>query len=255
LFDSDAPKITLSQDTNYFFGYPVWHPPIKGHDANNKYYSVISFCTLLMAITCYLGASCDSAPVSAYYFNRLLVIYNFNTIFTVAALLIFDLGKLWAGAIGMIHNATEFVVLVFIGSGGRIKSLCFDYSIMITFIRIYINTRHELNHGDGAELFASTFHNVGNLFATVSIEDINPTVLALLTGYAVTYPAYMYYIYVDTHAASIYPTKRIYLPSTPGWKKFVIATIAICGALLTCRLCAFLHAKKVQSDNNLNVIF
>ncbi|CAG8508003.1 1467_t:CDS:2 [Gigaspora margarita] len=180
-----------------------------------------------MAITCYLAArwtaylpntrklqtyfiSDDSAPVSAYYFNRLLVLYNFNTMITLFALLIFDAGKFWV-ALGMIHNTTEFVVLVLIGSGGRLKNinfygLCFDYALMITFIRIYFNTKYELKHGDGAEhipltneeanpddhlhdqqygfvhhpcqllilVFASAFHNVGNLIATVSIEDLLP---------------------------------------------------------------------------------
>ncbi|KAF0510993.1 patatin-domain-containing protein [Gigaspora margarita] len=330
----NVPETTLSQDTSRLLGYPTWHPPIKGNDYN-KSDSALLFSSLLMAITCYLAArwtaylpstrklqtyfiSDDSAPVSAYYFNRLLVLYNFNTMITLFALLIFDAGKFWV-ALGMIHNTTEFVVLVLIGSGGRLKNinfygillcyiilvycgtlfidwpydavffkfqgLCFDYALMITFIRIYFNTKYELKHGDGAEripltneeanpddhlhdqqygfvhhpcqllilVFASAFHNVGNLIATVSIEDLLPSILSVLT-YAITYPVYMYYVYVDTHSTSNYPTKRIYLPSTPGWKKFVIATISICCALLTVRLGAFLQARQDhQSHYNLNV--
>jgi len=331
-----VPKTSLPQDTSRLFGYPTWHPPIKGNDYN-KSDSALFFSSLLMVITGYLAfrwtthppatrkvqsyfISGDSAPVSAYYFNRLLVLYNFNTLLTLFAILIFDVGKFWV-ALGMIHNTTEFCVLVLIGSGGRIKNisfygvllcyiffvycgalfidwpfdavwfkfqgLCFDYALMITFIRIYFNTKHELNHGDGAErmplandeaesddhahdqqyglvhhpnqllilVFASFFHNVGNLTATVSFDELLPSLLTALT-YGITYPAYMYYVYTDTHSTSIYPTKRIYLPSTPGWKKFVVATISICCSLLTVRLGAFLMSRNNQKgDGNFSDIY
>ncbi|KAF0510992.1 hypothetical protein F8M41_018372 [Gigaspora margarita] len=86
----NVPETTLSQVTSRLLGYPTWHPHIKG-----------------MAITYYLAArwttylpitrkqqtyfiSDNSAPISAYYFNRLLVLYNFNTMITLFALLIFD---------------------------------------------------------------------------------------------------------------------------------------------------------------------
>ncbi|CAG8574830.1 14534_t:CDS:2, partial [Dentiscutata heterogama] len=248
-----VPKTELPQDKSRLFGYPVWHPPIKGNDYN-KTDSSLAFGSLLITITCYLAArwtahpptirklqtyfiSGDSPPVSAYYFNRLLVLYAFNTMLTFVSILIFDVGKLWIGAIGMLHNSSEFAVLVLIGSGGRIKNisfygillcymffvycgclfidwpydavwfkfqgLCFDYALMITFFRIYLNTKHELKHGDEVE---------------------------------------------HTHATSVYPTKRIYLPSTPGWKKFVIGTISICCALLTVRLGAFLMDRERHND-------
>ncbi|CAG8683309.1 14499_t:CDS:2, partial [Dentiscutata erythropus] len=276
-----VPKTELPQDKSRLFGYPVWHPPIKRNDYN-KTDSSLAFGSLLIIITVYLASrwtahpptirklqtyfiSGDSPPVSAYYFNRLLVLYAFNTVLTFFAILIFDVGKLWVGAIGMLHNSSEFAVLVLIGSGGRIKNisfyaillsymffvycgLCFDYALMITFTRIYINTSHELKHGDENELFASVFHNVGNLTATVSFDTLVPSILTSLT-YAITYPAYMYYVYVDTHATSVYPTKRIYLPSTPGWKKFVIGMISLCCSLLTVRLGAFLMNRENHNDD------
>ncbi|KAF0510997.1 patatin-domain-containing protein [Gigaspora margarita] len=330
-----VPKFTITQDRSRLLGYPTWHPPIKGRN-DNKSDSALFFTTLLMAITCYLGArwtahppttrklqtyfvSDDSAPVSAYYFNRHLVIYNFITTFTIFAVIILDLGKLWA-TIGILHNTIEFAILVLIGSGGRLKNisfygvllsyaffvycgvllidwpydavwfkiqgLCFDYALMIIFIRIYFNTKHELKHGDGAErmplandeaepddyahdhqyslahhpcqllilVFASFIHNVGNLIAAVSFEDIMPSILSSLT-YGITFPAYMYYVYVDTHSTSIYPTKRIYLPSTPGWKKFVIGTIAFSCSVLTMRFGAYLQARNHQDDGNLSAIY
>ncbi|CAG8760112.1 38682_t:CDS:2 [Gigaspora margarita] len=279
-----VPKFTITQDRSRLLGYPTWHPPIKGRN-DNKSDSALFFTTLLMAITCYLGArwtahppttrklqtyfiSDDSAPVSAYYFNRHLVIYNFITTFTMFAVIILDLGKLWA-TIGILHNTIEFAILVLIGSGGRLKNisfygvllsyaffvycgvllidwpydavwfkiqgLCFDYALMIIFIRIYFNTKHELKHGDGA-------------------EHIMPSILSSLT-YGITFPAYMYYVYVDTHSTSIYPTKRIYLPSTPGWKKFVIGTIAFSCSVLTMRFGAYLQARNHQDDGNLSAIY
>ncbi|CAG8550439.1 6699_t:CDS:2 [Gigaspora rosea] len=122
-----VPKTSLPQDTS--------------RNDYNKSDSALFFSSILMVITGYLAfrwtthppatskvqsyfISGDSAPVSAYYFNRLLVLYNFNTLLTLFAILIFDVGKFWV-ALGMIHNTTEFCVLVLIGSGGRIKNISF----------------------------------------------------------------------------------------------------------------------------------
>ncbi|CAG8550419.1 6698_t:CDS:2 [Gigaspora rosea] len=299
-----VPKFNIAQDKSRLLGRD-----------ENKSDSALFFTTLLMAITCYLASrwtahppttrklqtyfiSDDSAPVSAYYFNRHLVIYTFITTFTIFAVIVLELGS---G--GRIKNISlygiilSYVFLIYCGGllidwpydavWFKIQGLCFDYALMITFIRIYFNTKHELKHGDGAErmplandeaesddhahdqqyglvhhpcqllilVFASFIHNVGNLIAAVSFEDLMPTILSALT-YAITYPAYMYYVYVDTHSTSIYPTKRIYLPSTPGWKKFVVATISICCSLLTARLGAFLMSRNNQKgDGNFSDIY
>ncbi|CAG8803082.1 4332_t:CDS:2, partial [Cetraspora pellucida] len=98
------------------------------------------------------------------------------------------------------------------------------------------------------------FHNIGNLTATVSFDELMPSLLTTLT-YGITYPAYLFYVYIDTHNISIYPQKIIYLPSTPGWKKFIIATLSICCSLLTVRLGAFLQARKDNHGDDITAVY
>ncbi|CAI2179758.1 2873_t:CDS:2 [Funneliformis geosporum] len=232
--------------------------------------------------------------------NRSLVIYTLVTCVTSAAALIVDIGKLWS-VIGLFHNSFELVTLLLIGGGGRIKSvsylvwiiiyivsvgglcifsdfpndafffkiqgLCFDYALVIEFVRIYITTKKHLrdagndtlplnseeiddddnirkllpdtfNHHPKQIIFlilASGAHLFGNLWSTFFVSSANANLIFGIS-YAITFPLYILYVYVDTQATSVIPQKRIYLPYTPTWKVIVISIYSLALSLLTLRL-------------------
>ncbi|CAG8445818.1 5588_t:CDS:2 [Diversispora eburnea] len=149
----------------------------------------------------------------------------------------------------------------------KLQGLTFDWALIIEFIRIYVHTRNVIKHNrdnllgldqDEIEneednthsyfpivtnhpqqllllIFAATVHIGGNIFSTIIIDEFY-AFLAFQFCYAVTFPAYAYYVYLDTHTSSIYSQKRIYLPSTKGWKIAVISISTITLSLATVRI-------------------
>ncbi|CAG8816205.1 12914_t:CDS:2, partial [Cetraspora pellucida] len=169
-----VPHTDLPQDNSRWLKYPAWHPPLKGARWTANPPTLPKLQSVFVSET-----ENGTKKISAYGFNRLLVLYSFITMLTLSSILIFDIGKFWV-ALGILHNASEFSVLVLIGSGGKIRSnlfwgilccywffvyigslliewpydavwfkfqgLCFDYALMFTFIRIYINTNQKLKN-------------------------------------------------------------------------------------------------------------
>jgi len=158
----------------------------------------------------------------------------------------------------------------------KFQGLCMDFALVIEYIRIFITTKEHIrdagrdtlplnvddddnndNNNDYRRsspiwpttidhpnhiwllIIAAGFHLIGNVLATFFIGDATPSLLFGLT-YAVTFPLYVYFAYLDTNAASVLPQKRIYLPSTPAWKVTVISILSITLSALTLRIGASL---------------
>ncbi|RHZ54301.1 hypothetical protein Glove_428g52 [Diversispora epigaea] len=149
----------------------------------------------------------------------------------------------------------------------KLQGLIFDWALLTEFIRIYFytskvirnnednllgfNQEEEENEEDNTHsyfptvsnfpnqllvlIFASTVHIAGNILNTLVIDEFY-SFLLFQFSYCVTFPFYAYYIYLDTHTSSIYSQKRIYLPSTKGWKIAVISISTITLSLITIRI-------------------
>ncbi|CAG8765319.1 12371_t:CDS:2, partial [Gigaspora rosea] len=197
----------------------------------------------------------DVASSPTIDFNRVLAIYIVTTLLAGAVLFFVGAGKIWV-AVGVFHNASEFIILIMLGSGGKIKSstfwpilgfyifiisitcilfkfpydalwfkgqgLCFDWALIIEFTRIYLTTLHELKHG-GA--------NHDDLDELIENEDDSSHHKSIIH-----HPHQLLLLIFDFHVSSIYPKKRIYLPETPSWKVAAISIFSIALSLLTIRL-------------------
>jgi len=309
-----------------FTGYPTWQGEIEGFDPNRlDGMSIAANALMLVAgiiglksirnppaksrlITHFFTVSDDSdrdpTGEPAFGFNCLLVLYIWVTLIALVASIFINVGKLWV-VLGVFHNSSEILILVLLGSGGKItnssflawmlfyvlsavtpcifadfpadafffkfQGLCMDFALAIEFVRIYIATKEHIreagrdtlpltdddvnddNNGDVLRrqcirpatinhpnqlivlIAASSVHLVGNILNTFYSSRFIPLLLFFIT-YAITFPLYAYYVYLDTNAASVLPQKRIYLPSTPTWKVFIIAMLSIAGPLLTVRI-------------------
>ncbi|CAG8580702.1 13805_t:CDS:2 [Dentiscutata erythropus] len=243
----------------------------------------LSLLALLLVLLSFVGVNpvvpkqtLTGLPVTTSFptiaFDRALAIYIGLTTLAGFALFLFSAGKIWV-AVGVFHNAAEFVMLVLLGSGGRIKcsafwpivgfyisfisitcilfkfpydalwfkgqGLCFDWALIIEFTRIYLTTKHELRH----DSFHPKIYHPNQLLLLIIgsvFHVLGNIVFTVLTnsfyGYCAAFPAYTYYIYLDFYVPSIYPQKRIYLPETPSWKVAVISIFSIALSLLTIRL-------------------
>lgn len=190
----------VPEQTPYrFTGYLSWLPKLEGYDGNMLDAATL-FNIITMLLSSYYALKWAYNPptnpqlITRFYsagdrdatssptidFDRVLAIYIVTTLLAGAALYFVGAGKIWV-AIGVFHNASEFIILVMLGSGGRIKSstfwpilvfyiflisitcilfkfpydalwfkgqgLCFDWALIIEFTRIYLTTLHELKHG------------------------------------------------------------------------------------------------------------
>ncbi|RIB14075.1 hypothetical protein C2G38_2144238 [Gigaspora rosea] len=182
-----------------FTGYLSWLPKQEGSD-DNMLDAATLFNIITMIIASYYALKWAYNPptnpklITHFYsaddndvassptidFNRVLAIYIVTTLLAGAVLFFVGAGKIWV-AVGVFHNASEFIILIMLGSGGKIKSstfwpilgfyifiisitcilfkfpydalwfkgqgLCFDWALIIEFTRIYLTTLHELKHG------------------------------------------------------------------------------------------------------------
>ncbi|CAG8620978.1 16858_t:CDS:2, partial [Dentiscutata heterogama] len=247
-----------------FTGYPTWLPKLKGYDPN-QLDATLLFNQILLLVSSYFGlkwafnpptnrklitrfystSDRDAASIPTTDFDRVLAMYIVLTLLCGLTIFIAGVGKIWV-AVGVLHNAAEFAILVMLGSG---QGLCFDWALIIEFTRIYVTTLRELRlqHRDNLEelvepedddpfshhrsyhailshphqilllIIGAVFHIAGNIAFTVFRFSFY-ALLAFFFSYCVTYPAYAYYIYLDLHVTSNHPQKRIYLPENPWWK-------------------------------------
>ncbi|CAG8487788.1 10737_t:CDS:2 [Diversispora eburnea] len=200
----------------------------------------------------------DDKTVPTFGFDALLGVYSLVTALTGIMFLWVDVGKIWA-PFGALHNAVELVILVNMHYGGRIISntflgilslyimlntglsifltwpydalwfktqgLCLDWSLVIQFTRTYLNTKKHIKNDA-----ASVFHIFGNIVSTIWIYD------ASSFTYAISFPVYAYFVYLDTQAITVLPRKVIHLPDTNHWKVAVVTILSLTLAFLTTRL-------------------
>ncbi|CAI2179756.1 2872_t:CDS:2 [Funneliformis geosporum] len=171
---------------------------------------------------------------------------------------------IYVESVALIYIFNDFPIdaLVF-----KVQGLTFDFALVIEFVRIYITTINHLRDAGKVKIpsnseeivdndktrkslsaifnqhpkqlifliLASIIHVFGNLWSTIFITS---AIANLIFGasYAIAFPIYILYLYVDIRASSVISQKRIYLPSTPAWKAIVIAIYSLSLALLTIRL-------------------
>ncbi|RHZ79163.1 hypothetical protein Glove_151g79 [Diversispora epigaea] len=152
----------------------------------------------------------------------------------------------------------------------KMQGLCLDWALVIQFTRTYFNTKKHIKNdfgvnplirddddnetGEGSDVVynskndvifhppyqvlllvaASGFHIFGNVISTIWIHDIRAFYTFLLT-YALAYPAYAYFVYLDTQAITVLPRKVIHLPDTTRWKVVVVTIFSIALSFLSIR--------------------
>jgi len=193
--DPEVPK----QARYRFTGYLTWLPELDGFDAN-QLDATLLFNQILLLLSSYYAIKWAYNPptnrklITRFYsvgdrdaisiptidFDRVLSIYIVMTLLAGVTIFLVGVGKIWV-AVGVLHNAAEFTILVMLGSGGRIKSaafwpvlgayiatitvtcilfkfpydalwfkgqgLVFDWALIIEFARVYITTIRELRLG------------------------------------------------------------------------------------------------------------
>ncbi|CAG8536053.1 16896_t:CDS:2, partial [Cetraspora pellucida] len=198
------------QSRHRFTGYLTWLPELDGFDAN-ELDATLLFNQIILLLASYYAIKWTYNPptsprlitrfsyvgendtsVTTHYFDSILAFYNVMTLLAGVAIFLFGVGKIWV-AVGVLHNAAEFTLLVILGSGGRIKSpvfwpilgfyislvtvcsilfkfpydalwfkgqgLCFDWALIIEFTRVYVTTLRVLKNGDGTDLINTTDHD------------------------------------------------------------------------------------------------
>ncbi|RIB21315.1 hypothetical protein C2G38_2176928 [Gigaspora rosea] len=187
-------------------------------------------------LSVYCAGDRDATSSPTIDFDRVLAIYIVTTFLTGAASFFVGVGKIWA-TVGVFHNASEFIILVMFGSGGRIKSSTFwpilgfyIFFISITcilfkFPMMLCGSKARLKHG-GA--------NHDDLNELIENEDGSSHHKSFHP--IIHHPHQLLLLFFDLHISSIYPQKRIYLPETPSWKVAVISIFSIALSLLTIRL-------------------
>ncbi|RHZ79172.1 hypothetical protein Glove_151g76 [Diversispora epigaea] len=153
----------------------------------------------------------------------------------------------------------------------KMQGLCLDWALPIQFIRTYFNTKKHIKNDSGVNplirdddddergeindavynsnndvivhhpyqilllILASASHIIGNVTNTIWVYEIRAT-YAFIVSYAITYPAYAYFVYLDTQAISVLPRKVIHLPDTTCWKVVLVTIFSIALSFLTIRL-------------------
>ncbi|RHZ79127.1 hypothetical protein Glove_151g83 [Diversispora epigaea] len=153
----------------------------------------------------------------------------------------------------------------------RMQGLCSDWALVIQFTRTYFNTKNHIKNdlgvnplirddddnerGEGSDvvhnsdndiivhhpyqilllIVASGFHIFGNSVVTVMSYEIRAYEVFIFS-YAIAYPAYAYYVYLDTHAITVLPRKVIHLPDTTRGKVVFVTLLSITLSLFTIRL-------------------
>ncbi|RHZ82996.1 hypothetical protein Glove_101g42 [Diversispora epigaea] len=158
----------------------------------------------------------------------------------------------------------------------KMQGLCLDWALLIQFTRTYFNTKKHIENDSGVNplirddddddnergersersdvgynlnndvivhhpyqilllIFASGFHIFGNVFSTIWIYDLSSYELFSFT-YAISFPAYAYFVYLDTQAITVLPRKVIHLPDTARWKVISVTICSIALSLLAIRL-------------------
>ncbi|RIA93513.1 hypothetical protein C1645_735458 [Glomus cerebriforme] len=248
----------------------------------------------------------EANKISTITFDRYLASYCLVTSLTGIAYYLIDVGKIWAST-GILHNANEVVILVSLHQGGKITSnsflgwltfyvvfagglsiflewpfdalwfkiqgLCSDYALLITFTRIYFNTRKKYGDETHQRLFdperprhsgesvgseseqindrtvgyfrpyytlllvlAALLHIIGNIVTTIWIYNFYSYVFFSFT-YCIAYPLYAYFVYLDTHTVAISPAQKyIILPDTSIIKVVIVTLSSIFCSLLTARI-------------------
>ncbi|CAG8729768.1 10909_t:CDS:2, partial [Funneliformis caledonium] len=140
-------------------GYPTWHGVYQGYD-RQKNDTMRIFIAVIMLVVGVIGLKLVLNPptkpslitkfytvsdddnqesaiseVSTIDFNRSLVTYTLVTSITALASLIVDIGKLWS-VIGVFHNTIEIIILLLIGSGGRIKNVSYFVWVLIYIVSV-----------------------------------------------------------------------------------------------------------------------
>ncbi|GBC08525.1 hypothetical protein RclHR1_08190001 [Rhizophagus clarus] len=184
------------QANGTYTGLPVWHPPIQNSD-DNIHMATVSFGSILMIIAGVFALKWANADPKAngksvtYFrrdgnkyptieFDRYLAGYCLITALTGIVYVPIDVGKIWSTT-GILHNASEVLIMITLHQGGRISSLsvlawlllyvlfaealsiylkwpfdalwfkvqglCSDYALVIQFTRMYFNTLKEYKHG------------------------------------------------------------------------------------------------------------
>ncbi|CAG8758774.1 20493_t:CDS:2, partial [Gigaspora rosea] len=123
-----------------FTGYLSWLPKLEGYD-DNMLDAATLFNIITMLLSSYYALKWAYNPptnpklITRFYsagdrdatssptidFDRALAIYIVTTLLAGAALFFVGAGKIWV-AVGIFHNASEFIILIMLGSGGKIKS-------------------------------------------------------------------------------------------------------------------------------------
>nr|CAG8436391.1 5591_t:CDS:2 [Entrophospora candida] len=288
----NVPKQTYNRLT----GYPVWHPVIDGYD-QTQLDALSVFVEVVMAIGAYIGYhTIKNKPKSKKYstifyeYNDghskrkrhrndelyyLIVIYIITTIVSGFIYAIFDIGKLF-GMVAVNHNILEYVLIVWILSGGkinyskwyafffihllivgvltiflkwpydaiafRIQGLTLDILLFTELTRTYFTTLCNLKRKNRIALVddASFIHGLGN--------TINTFYYAQQTPYSLAFALYAYYIYVDTRIpASPYSKKIIYLPNNSSYITFAIIVLTLSFSLLVVRISVLIESKHDNS--------
>ncbi|CAG8804874.1 4219_t:CDS:2, partial [Racocetra persica] len=142
-----------------FTGYLTWLPKLDGFDGN-KLDATLLFNQIILLLSSYYALKWTYNPptspklitrfahigendvtVTTHYFDSILALYIVMTLLAGVAIFLFGVGKIWV-AVGVLHNAAEFTVLVILGSGGKIKSQIFwpilgCYISLVTIFSIF----------------------------------------------------------------------------------------------------------------------
>ncbi|CAJ0641217.1 3361_t:CDS:2 [Entrophospora sp. SA101] len=251
--DIEFPEPSKSRTT----GYPTWHPELKDYDGNSLD-SIFLFTIVFTGICSYLGyrwtknrpeneylitliyqsstTSSDELtslpPVTSQEFNKILEVYTYVTFIATTFASILDIGKL-CGVFALLHNSIEFVILVLIGSGGKIKSLdfylwliiytltmgyciiMFEYPVDVVFFklqeffRIYFHTGHELKLrnrilGDDNEDLEELTESELNQYSYLPKIFSHPNQLWLLIFAAITHIIGNIFITLDVTSLNAY---------------------------------------------------
>ncbi|CAG8498776.1 1303_t:CDS:2 [Diversispora eburnea] len=137
----------------------------------------------------------------------------------------------------------------------KMQGLCMDWALVIQFTRTYFNTKkHIKNESEVNPLIRDDDNDERGERNDVVYNSENGVIahhpyqillLIVASGfhifafgftYTITYPAYAWFVYLDTQTITVLPRKVIYLPDTTRWKIVVVTICSIALSFLTTRL-------------------
>ncbi|RIB12466.1 hypothetical protein C2G38_2100866, partial [Gigaspora rosea] len=147
-FDLSIPE----QAPYRFTGYLMWFPELKGYDGN-KFDTALLFNQVVLIFSSYFAIKWTYNPptkrslITRFYsagdsvamsvpttdFNRAIAIYIVMTLLAGLTIFFAGVGKIWA-TVGVLHNASEFLILLILGSGGKFNLPVFWPIIAIFYI-------------------------------------------------------------------------------------------------------------------------